>query len=113
VSLALVWILEAALPLIFAATACRLRQMWRATRTRVMNYPGPYALATYWALQSMRWVVPTGLVMAAAISFGWGGAVIALFIITVVLEVVAICSVGLMLPMIAIVPRRSDSAQPG
>jgi uncharacterized membrane protein YtjA (UPF0391 family) len=108
------WILEGVLPLTLLVAAQRLRRLWHTTRARVMNYPGPYAVATYLALEAMRWVVALGLVMVAAVSLGWGGLATAALVIAMILQLVAMCSVGLMLPMIAVVPaRRRDSAQPG
>ena len=112
--MAMMWFLEGAVPLTLLVTAHRMRALWRTTRARVMRYPGPYALATYWALEAMRWVVGFGFVTAAAVSCGWGGIAVALLVVAILLQLVALCSVGLMLPMIAVVPvKRRDSAQPG
>jgi hypothetical protein len=113
-SMAVWWFLEGGALLALGAGAHRLRSLWLATRARVMRYPGPYAVATYCALEAMRWVVAMALLMAGAVSLGWGGLAIAMLVFAIVLQLVAMCSVGLMLPMIAVVPARShDSAQPG
>jgi hypothetical protein len=112
VYLALLWLLEGALLLSLAVAAHRLIRIWQSTRARVMCYPGPYALATYWALEAARWVLAIAVTMMAAATLGWGGVAVACLAGALILEVVAVCSVGLMLPMIAVAPRsRNDSAQ--
>jgi len=79
-----------------------------------MHYPGPYALATYWALEAIRWMAACGVLMIAAVSAGWGGVAVVVLTIAIITQVVALCSVGLMLPMIAVAPSKPrNSAHPG
>jgi hypothetical protein len=59
-------------------------------------------------------MVSIGVVMLAATTLGWGSVAIAGLAAAIVVELIAACSVGLMLPMIAVVPARGhDSAHPG
>jgi hypothetical protein len=114
VILALRWLLEGAMLGAMVMAARRLHALWQLARTRVMRYPGPYAVATYCALEAMRVTVAILGVMVVAVSLGWSSLAVACLVAAVILQLVALCSVGLLMPLIAVMPgRRRNTAQSG